>query len=429
MLHANSTWCTSSSAIESKGQAVSSLSIAHTIPPATEKNALKDKVEQAILKPETDSLWQPQLPVFKDNYEILLLIPLNADKALSGNISRSKYLHFYAGMLLGLQHLNANKNMIKLRVVDTYSEIYKQKLIKKQVLYPAPDLVLGPLDREEVKSTAEEALEQKVSMISPWHTSTRIASDNPYYIQLKPNLKAHYRKIVSHATQQFNKGEIAVVTKKGKEGKSWYSYFQEQAEIQTGDRNYFFHYELHEDSLKYGTAFHNLFAKNTVSAVILPNYSFGDEEDVYHIMRKLAAEKGMTQMSLYGMPLLFDSEKIDFDLHYALNTRVVMSDFVDHTDIRVQDFKRRFLDEYGEIPMDDAVKGYDLMIFAGKSLIEHGLFFQFQPALETDDFLQANINLLKIKSEDSLQNMVKSFYENDHLDIIEFFQARFTKIY
>jgi hypothetical protein len=166
-----------------------------------------------------------------------------------------------------------------------------------------------------------------------------------------------------------------------------------------------------------------------VSAVILPNYSFGDEEEVYHIMRKLAAEKGMSQMVLYGMPLLYESEKIDFDLHYALNTRVVMSDFIDHADLRVQDFKRRFLEEYGEIPMDEAVRGYDLISFAGKSLIKNGLYFQFQPFTDGEDLLQANIHLEKIRSEDSPQNMAKSFYENDHLDIIEFFQARFTKIY
>ncbi len=399
-----------------------------TIPPIHETSTPKDETENIIFESQ-DTIPQLVSPIKKEKYEVLLLMPLNAEKLMVGNFARNKYLHYYAGVLLALQDLNTEKNNIKLRVVDTYSESYKQQLIKNQVLSPIPDLVIGPLDREEVKIISEEALDKKVTMLSPWHTSTRIANDNPFYIQLKPNLKSHFRKIVNHAIQQFNKGEIAVVTKKNKEGKSWYNYLQEQAEIQVGDKDYIFHYELHEDSLKFGTAFYNLFTKNRVSAIILPHYSFSDEEEVYHIMRKLAGEKGTEKIVVYGMPLLYESEKIDFDLHYALNTSVVMSDFVDQTDFRVKDFKRRFLEEYGEIPLNDAIKGYDLMLFAGKSLMQYGLYFQFQAELDEEDFLQAQIHLKKIQSEDSSQISIKSFFENDHLDIIEFFQARFTKIY
>ena len=63
--------------------------------------------------------------ILKDDYSISLLIPLNAEKTINSDMSQSRFIHFYAGVLMALDQLNLQKIRINLNVVDTEEQGFR----------------------------------------------------------------------------------------------------------------------------------------------------------------------------------------------------------------------------------------------------------------------------------------------------------------
>ena len=358
---------------------------------------------------------------FKEKYNIKLLIPINSD----GNAlpSDSRFVHFYAGMLKGLETLDDEGVKLQVDVVDT--EEGNEKITNRinEILDDSIDLVIGPFERDDVREFAESCKIKSIPLVSPWQTSTKITTENPYYIQMKPNLKEHFLKIAEFTSSLYKKGEVAIICKNNKDSNLWIDFFNESALGISGDADFYTNYFVEEDSLNSGIAIFNRLYKSKIKAVIIPNYSYNDENFIYSCLRKLSAEKGGRQISLYGMPILYDSDRIDFDFYHSLNMNVVMSDFIDQDHGLIREFRRDYLNMFGEIPTSDAVKAYDLILYLGRNLWKYGRNFQNYLENEPASYLESTYHIQKTKSEDSpiADDPTKfDYFENKHLDIIEF---------
>lgn len=369
----------------------------------------------------------------KDSYNIKLLIPLNSDNSNSNEIAQSRFVHFYAGLMRALEELDDEGIRFNIEVIDTEEGTKPLKDKMNDIVNEGTDLIIGPFERDDVKMMAEKAKEKGIPMVSPWQTSTKITYENPFYIQMKPNLKEHFLKLAHSTASEFKKGEVFILGKNNKETNSWISYFQDAAaaSLNVTSKDFYTPYYVTDDSLSTGpTAFQRLLRNPKMKAIILPNYSYSDESFAYSCLRRLMAEKGGKQVIVYGMPMLYESEKIEFEYYHALQMRIVMSDFVDENQSDIQSFRRDFLDVYGEIPTVDAIKGFDLMLYIGRNLWKYGLTFQSFLENEPTSYMQSTYNIKKAKSEDSpTANDPEAFdfYENKHLDIIEFKGTKFHR--
>jgi hypothetical protein len=175
-----------------------------------------------------------------------------------------------------------------------------------------------------------------------------------------------------------------------------------------------------------------MFKSNTVKAILFPNYSFDDESFVYSCLRRLSAEKASRNISVIGMPLLYDSDKVDFDFYHALQMKIVISDFVDEDHGKIRAFRRSYLERYGEIPNADAVKGYDLMLYLGRNIWKYGLDFPKNLTYEATTYLQSTFNVQTATSDESKitdDAFGFDYYENKFLDIIEFKGGKWQRTY
>lgn len=358
----------------------------------------------------------------KPIYNIKLLIPLNSDSYSDPTTSR--FTHFYAGLLKALDELELEGIKLNIDVIDTEDGNYKVSENVYNILTADTDLVIGPFEKDDLKLMVEECKIRSITLVSPWQTSTKLTNDNPYYVQIKPNLKDHFVKLADATVKSYQAGEVVIIGKNTKETNSWINYFQQAAAAVTNNKQFYESYFVTADSLNTGpTAFKRLFKNTKIKAIIIPNYSYSDEDFMYGCLRRLAAEKGNRPISVYGMPIMYDSDKVDFDFYHALQMKVVMSDFVDENYGIIREFRRDFLDKYGEIPNADAVKGYDLTMFLGRNLWKYGRKFQNYLENEITTYLQSTYNIQKAKSEDtSTQSdpLRFDYFENKHLDIIEF---------
>lgn len=370
----------------------------------------------------------------KSHLTIKLFIPLNSDGISEQQAAVSEYVHFYAGMLLAAEDLSNKGISFTLDVTDTEEGKFDARKAAENLEETLPDIIIGPFEREDIKILAEKARELQIPLLSPWQTSTKITAENPWYIQLKPNLKAHYQKIAEHVFKNYQKGEVAVIGRNTNDFTSWYNYFEELAKERnkSGNDNYFIKYLVNNDSLITGpTAFTRLFANNKLKAVIIPNFSFNDELFAYNSVRKLSVEKGARTLVAYGMPLIYHSDRIEYEHLASLSMRVVMSDFVDETNYEVRQFRKRFLDAFGEIALPSAIRGYDVMWYAGELLQQS----DFSPALRPDKFvftgIQQNFDIIKVRADEKPVNpdsLEFDFFENKKLNIIEFYDSKFKRI-
>lgn len=382
---------------------------------------ISEKNPPIITKQKQNVIYAEGLDL-KDEYNVKLLIPLNSDAQTFP--SESRFVHFYAGALKALETLDEEDIKLNVQVIDTEEGNYKVKDNLKEILTDNTDLIIGPFEREDLKVLADECKIKSIPLVSPWQTSTKITNENPYYIQMKPNLKEHFLKLAESTSGDYQKGEVVIIGKNNKETASWIQYFQETVSTNQHISDFYSSYFVSTDSLNAGpSAFSRLFKNNKVKAVIIPNYSYADEDFIYSCLRRLTAEKSGRNISVYGMPILYDSDKIDFDFYNALKMKVVMSDFVDLDQGKIREFRRAYLDMYGEIPSEDAVKGYDLMLYLGRHIWKYGRNFQYYLENEATSYLQSVYNIRKARSEDSpISNdpLKFDYFENKHLDIIEF---------
>lgn len=357
---------------------------------------------------------------FRPKYNVKLLIPLNSD-----NISdpfASRFVHFYAGALKAFETLNEEGVKLNVQVIDTEEGAFKISEQIGSLTTEDTDLIIGPFEREDLKILTEACKTKRIPLVSPWQTSTKLTNENPYYLQMKPNLKEHFIKLAENTSSTFQAGEVAIIGKNNKDTNSWIKYFQDATASKAKD--FYFPYFVSSDSLNNGSsAFYRLFKNPKIKAIIIPNYSYTDEDFIYGCLRRLGAEKGGRQISVFGMPILYESDKVDFDFYNALQMHIVMSDFVDENHGKIREFRRDYLDQYGEIPNADAIKGYDLILYLGRNIWKYGKNFQNYLDNEATSYLQSTYDIRKAKSDDSLianDPMKFDFYENKHLDIIEF---------
>ncbi|MEY3421661.1 MAG: hypothetical protein RIR48_1957 [Bacteroidota bacterium] len=359
--------------------------------------------------------------VFKDEYHVTLLIPLDSDQGI--NISDNTFIQFYAGILLGLDALDKEGIKLKTKIIDTREGVVSFNDRVESILGSETDLILGPYERDDIKTLVEKCRIAKIPLVSPWQTSTKITTENPYYIQIKPNLKEHFKKLAERAVYDYKKGEVAIVVKNTRESLSWVDYYQQTAAINTGIENYFLPYYVDHDTLKKGkVVFKKLFSSG-IKAVILPAYDYEDEGYIISALRRLSVEKGNRTLEIYGMPLIYESEKIDYEYYHSLNVNVVISEDGDQDAYEILKFKKDYLEKYGEIPGNEAIKAFDLISYLGRNLWKHGKTFQNYLWQEDEKYLLSRFNVVKTNADESnVSNDDDKFdyFENKHLNIIQF---------
>ena len=363
----------------------------------------------------------------KSSYNISLLMPLDANKLNAnegGNqtIDNNKFVNFYAGAMLAFETLEAEGVNLTVNVFDTKSDNI-QSLMNGYELRNS-DVIVGPRDTDELNQIATFGKEREISVVSPWKSSSKVTSENPYYIQLIPGLYDHYYKIADHAASNFNSEQV-VLLGRNKADERRFKYFKQDQEFQQ--------FIVDEDSLMVGeTAFDSLlFDPIQTTAFIIPNYSSKDERFIYNCLRRINIEKGTKDVVVYGMPIMKDSDRTTYNFYNSLNMHICMSKFVDSEDQEVVNFERGYYNRYAALPTSDAYEGYDVMMYIGRSLNEYGRNFQFHIEEDKNEYLQTSFDLEKnFKSEDldkdNFENI--NYYGNKHLDIIAFKNKTFKRL-
>jgi len=368
----------------------------------------------------------------RSSYNVSLFLPLSLDTEDTGSstIPKSKVgimTQYYAGVLMAAEVLGDEGIAINMNVFDGESGSFQNKLQKCK----DSDVIIGPEDKDQLSVAANFGKNNEIPIISPWRSSTKIANDNPYYIQLVPGQVAHYDKIVTDALSNYKSDQICLLGRKESLDMRYMDYMQKvgAAINNDGNKKPFKEFYINEDSLSVGeTAFDSIFYDQKTTVFILPNWSFErDNEFVYNTVRKMSAERGFEDVVLYGMPILMDSERIGFEYYRNLNMRVCKSSYVDRRSPEVQNFRKQYYEKYKDLPSENAYEGFDMMMLVGRHLFNYGKKFQYYMEDYDANLLQTRFDIQKVfdkKNDEQFSNI--KYFQNKHLYIMTFENNHFV---
>lgn len=363
-------------------------------------------------------------------YNVALLYPFglvnnNLDDANKAVSNLGRITNYYAGTLMALETLEQEDISLQVSVYDAESGDFNLKLQQCN----NADVIIGPKDRGQLASTAQYGKNNEIPVVSPWLSSTKVTSDNPYYVQLNPSLKNHMNKIVEDVKDNYENDQVFLLGRKNRKDRGMMNYIQQVADGDEDLPGQFEELYLEEDSLLLGEyAYQEVFFEDKTTVFILPNWSFVDDENfVYNAVRKLAGEKGLNKVVLYGMPILIESNKITFEHYSNLNMRICRTSYLNRGSVEVNEFRQNYFDKYQDFPSEDVFEGYDMMMFVGRSLKNYGKKFQYFLDTYEASLYQTEFEVLKVfkpGDDDSFDNI--QYFQNNHLYILEFKDNYFT---
>ncbi len=392
----------------------------------------KDDSKPPIEVPKRFKLGDAEI-IKEEVYDVTYFIPFDAGDYSNSQSASDRFVQYYSGLLVATEILQKEGINLNINVVDEKKRNFDDVLPSS--ISSETDVIVGPYKRPNLRKAAETAAQYQIPIVSPWQASNKIAKDNPYYIQLRPNLDEHYYSIFEDIKSNYDDLKNVYIlgrlsSPKDKDVKRT-NKLQKMAKDVWGenDENHLQEFMLIQDSIDMGeTAFDNIFTEDETNVMIIPNWSFEDEAFIYGALRRLSVEKGMSKVVVYGMPIMMESEKVNFDYYNSLNMKVARSKFVDEEDDDVIRFKRDFVNKYGALPTDDAYEGYDNLMFIGRNIYKYGKNFQFFLNKDQGYYLQAKYNVEPMRADSPDDRMEKiNYFENKNVDIIEFKNNRFAR--
>ena len=379
--------------------------------------------------------------VKKDHYVVDFLIPFGANKSFNNleeleKSSSNKFLHFYIGVMLALEDLEKQGIGITINVFDAPIKNNRISVIKSKMSLDKPDVIVGPYVKSQLKEMAYYSKRKEVTMVNPWNAFSSVAVDNPNYIQLKPDLNQYYETIVNDVDEKYSPKDVYLIGLDDKYHKRRLAKLQTIHLDNNKGVDKYNTFIINRDSLNKGeTAFDTLFTKNTykTKVIIIPNWSFKDENFIYSALRRINIEKGEQKVIVYGLPqVLLNSTKIGYNLFKRLNIRVASSNYLDDKNWDVKRFKNRFYKMAFTFPErhNYAYDGYDTMMFIGKNLKKYGTKFQYFIENNEQDYLNNSILLLRNVKDENIKNEELdkiNYFENSKMNILGFQRNRFDK--
>lgn len=344
---------------------------------------------------------------------IALFLPYSTDE--------ERYLQFYGGVKLAAEELEYEGIHLNIEVIEA-----RENTDFSNFDYSNIDLVIAPNNENQIKSLIEKTKSNKTKVVSSWFSLSSV-ENSPNYLQLKPSLRSHFASMLNHIKDNYDLKDVVIIARNTKGDQAWLKYFQAQAKeiFEVSIEKPLTEHFVLDDSISFGSqVFTNQIHNKNKKVFILPNYSYKDENYINGVLRRLNAERNGKEIYVYGMPIIKDSENLNFEYFNNLNVRIPSSRWVDYESEEVKSFNNKFYDRYGSLAEEEAYEGFDNLLFIARNL---GLYGEkvFENMEANNFYIHTNYDVKPFKGENSANDI--DFYENRHLEILQFNGKAFVK--
>lgn len=360
----------------------------------------------------------------KNSYELAMILPFFTAQYVEGRESPSKAqfaLDFYAGAKIALDSLSTQAFNLKVTVLDSRGDF--NNLISRYEVSRA-DVLLGPVEKENVPTTMEFANRMKKIYVSPYFPTGDVNGANPYFVQVKPSLKTHCDNIVKHLRNRYKTEQVVLVGRRTDSETSRFKLFQDanSALNQSLYGGRFDEWSIENES---NFTIEPYLRASGQTVFVVPSW---DEPFVAAFLQKLAASPRRGSVAVYGMPQWMDFNGSLSSLYQTLDVRITSSTFIEGNNPDVGYFRSKFFSKFNKMPNSDSFLGYDCMLYTGKMLQRYGTAFPYYMQNEPVKLLHTRFNFSPIfrtvvNDNDPQGNISK--YENQYVNILRYQSGSF----
>ncbi|MGB0861612.1 MAG: ABC transporter substrate-binding protein [Saprospiraceae bacterium] len=368
--------------------------------------------------------------VKKEAYSMAVMLPLYTDKFKQTNsIPREvrRSLNFYEGVLLGLRRLEAEGLNMTVNVYDT--KVNSMSSLGNVAEVQNADFILGPVNRTKVTQMATIAKTNGSIMLS-MNSGENLASENPYYIQASPSDKKHAEAVVFYLKEKYANSKIVLLGRNEEAGA--FVHYQ-TANTAINDSGVLLNeYLVSGSNVNYDIrSITDYLSKADTNIVVIPSTNTGF---VKSMLRELSLLRRTYPIVVFGLPRWASesfNRSLDPDYLQKLHVHVSSSTYINRSNPNIQSFKLDYFNEYGLAPSDESYKGYDLALYFGRMLKEHGtdllkhLDSNPKEALHsTLHFVPNYMPTIGMGEGDAAVNQ----FENKYVNILRFSNYQFVKM-
>ena len=359
----------------------------------------------------------------KSSYDLAMILPFfSAQFDGRENPSKSQFaLDFYAGAKIALDSLSTQAFNLRVTVLDSRGD-YNNLLTRYDV--SRADVLLGPVEKENVPATMDFANRMKKIFVSPYFPSGDVDGSNPYFVQVKPSLKMHCDNIVKHLRNRFKTEQVVLVGRRADSETSRFKLFQD-ANSALNQSLYGGRFDEWSIENQAGFTIEPYLRATGQTVFVVPSW---DEAFVTAFLQKVAASPRRGSITIYGMPQWMDFSSTLSSLYQALDVRVTSSTFIEGNNPDVGYFRYKFFNKFNKMPNSDSFLGYDCMLYVGKMLQRYGTAFPNYLQNEPEKALHTRFNFSPIfrtvvNDNDPQGNVSK--YENNYVNILRYRSGSF----
>jgi ABC-type branched-subunit amino acid transport system substrate-binding protein len=305
----------------------------------------------------------------KDEYNVAVLFPFQPDNMVADRPRNNQFaLDMYIGIKMAQEQLVANGTKINLFAYDIGSDGEKMLNLVNLPEFASMDLLIGPLYAATNKVAVAFANGRNIGLINPISTNSQLVDNNPMAYLFQPSTETQVKQAAEYAYDNFSK-KTAVI---------FYGITTKDSILAHNYRRFF--------EQKGGKI--NTFTKVSPSNMAQASQTFASLEDqnLGHIFISTdnttiianfinALERKSSLYPVITMPNWLEQNLISFEQLERRNVHFIYPEYIDFRSDTVQAFRKSYIARRNIVPSIYAYQGYDMMLFFGKMLTEHGTFF------------------------------------------------------
>ncbi len=407
--------------------------------------AIVDKIKEEI--EETEVAKQPseinpedllggmlsEMPIKKDVYRIAILLPFFTNKFMypHGAIGKDSKmaLEFYEGAKLAFDKLRAEGVNLSVSVFDTKGEKSTVEYLLQRSEVLNADVIIGPVTRENSRMVAEFCALNNKTIISPLNRRSDIVQQNSFYLQVNPSMETHYVNLLGHIYKRYGNGNTLIIAPEGRTGTKRVQYINsanlvaEQSassplqSVTIDPRS--------AGNIEFDISGYLVSGGNNI--VIVPSSS---QSFVNFVMRELSKIRDRYPMIVLGMHQWEHFDKVDYNYYENLKVHISSDFHLNKADVEYRAFKNNYYGIYGINPSENAVKGYDILLYFSRMIHKYGVYPQHHIAEESAQYFHTKFAFRSKYGGASApdQSGAVGAYENKFVNILKFEDYQFRRV-
>jgi len=375
-------------------------------PKVADKIAPEPKAKKP--KKEYDSLNRFYPETIKAKYDIAIVLPffLNYEELTrQQKNSAAIAADYYRGILMAADSLKYWGANLDIHVLDLEADTLNPRAITDNIKKVNPDLILGPLSDQEVRSVSAYTEANHYNLAAPVASIDTNITEY-YYLENNPKNEVYGRFAASYIKKHFVGYKVFIVEEQETKCNLLVKAFKDSAAA-------------------YGLKVTEYIGAN--GAVYRTDFDLADSNVVFIASKNhVFVSSVMSQLQISDKKIvvlgmdIWKSRAIDANLWDKFDMHILTPYDIDYRDAATRRFVLNFRQKFNDEPNEYAIRGYDDMMYYGLALKSYGKYFE-------NRLPEQKIRLLH-----SIYNFQRSpesgIWENTSLHMLEFHDFQLKKV-